>query len=211
MSSRLIELERQVAALHAVCRRLISWRAVLEDRMDKTIRHGKVTDVDTEKHLARLEVANKDGTTTKSPWRPYAQVAGPDGGGAGQGEFKFHNPPAVGQQMTFFSPNGEWRQGIILPFTWHDSAQSPSTKSDEHVITYGKLTITHKKDLYDIKLDQAEVQMQTGLIKASIGDSRAAITPAIAKLRKGGAWVVVDGGEVIASSPPIIGADPDSN
>src|ERR1035437_8541558 len=75
MSPRLKDLERQVRDLHGMVRRLVGWRATLEDRMDKQVRHGKVTDVDTKKQLARLEIGNKDGTSLKSPWVPYAEVA----------------------------------------------------------------------------------------------------------------------------------------
>jgi phage baseplate assembly protein gpV len=170
MSPRLKDLERQVRDLHGMVRRLVGWRATLEDRMDKQVRHGKVTDVDTKKQLARLEIGNKDGTSLKSPWVPYAQVAGPDGQGSGNGEFKFHNPPAVGQQMSLFSPNGEFRQSLILPFTWYDKAVSPSQKNDEHVITYGKLKKTYKKTEYTVGMGDAvslDLTTDTATIKAT--------------------------------------------
>ena len=170
MSPRLRGLEKQLADLQHTVKRLIASRSVLEERMDKMIRHGKVTDVDTKKQLARIEVANKDGTSTKSDWRPYAQHAGPDGDGAGNGEYKFHNPPVVGQQMTLMSPNGEWRQGIILPFTWYDKAASPSTGPDP-VITYGKLKIERKKDLLRTTVDTAIREQTTDAITDTVGNA----------------------------------------
>jgi phage baseplate assembly protein gpV len=148
MSPRLSQAENRIRELESLSQRLISWRATLEDRMDKQVRHGKVTDVDTTKQLVRIEVARKDGTSTKSDWVPYAQHAGPDGQGSGQGEYKFHNPPVVGQQMTQFSPNGDFRQAIIFPFTWHDKAASPSTATDTKVQTYGKQKIEQQKQLW---------------------------------------------------------------
>jgi phage baseplate assembly protein gpV len=183
MSPRLSHVERRVHELEALCHKLIAWRAVLEDRMDKTVRHGKVTDVDTKKQLARIEIGNKDGVSLKSPWVPYAQVAGPDGQGSGQGEYKFHNPPTVGQQMTLFSPNGEFRQAAILPFTWYDKAVSPSQANDEHVVTYGKLKITHKKDRYDILLDQSEIEIKAAQITAKVSGSSIEITPGEIKIK----------------------------
>ena len=183
MSPRLSHVERRCEALEALCHKLIAWRAVLEDRMDKTVRHGKVTDVDTKKQLARIEIGNKDGVSLKSPWVPYAQVAGTDGQGAGQGEYKFHNPPTVGQQMTLFSPNGEFRQATILPFTWHDKAVSPSQANDEHVITYGKMKIEHKKDLLRSTVDQTIIEQKTDTTTLKVGGSSIEITSGEIKIK----------------------------
>jgi phage baseplate assembly protein V len=167
--SRVRQLEREVADLHSLARRLLSRQAITDDRLDKMVRHGKVTDVDTQKQLARIEIGNKDGAVLKSPWVPYAQHAGTDGQGAGQGSYKFHNPPVVGQQMTLLSPNGEFRQAVIMPFTWYDKAASPSQATDEHVITYGKLKITQKQDHYTVAVDQVSLDMSadTATIKAA--------------------------------------------
>jgi phage baseplate assembly protein gpV len=169
MSPRLSQAENRIRDLELLCQRLIAWRATLEDRMDKQVRHGKVTDVDTTKWLARIEVANKDGTSTKSDWVPYAQQAGPDGQGSGQGAYKFHQPPTVGQQMTLFSPNGDFRQAIILPFTWYNKATSPSTGADP-VLTYGNLKITYLKGEYKIAIGDAvsiDVTADTATITAT--------------------------------------------
>ncbi len=149
MSPRLSELERDHGELAAVVRRLVGRIAFLEDRIDKTIRHGKVTDVDNEKHLARIEIGNKGGVSLKSPWVPFLQF-----GQTGDG-YKFHNPIAVGQQCTMLSPNGEFRQAIILPFTWYDKAQSPSTSGDEHVVTFGELKDILKKQERTLSIGDA--------------------------------------------------------
>lgn len=227
MSPRLSELERELGELQAVVRRVVARNASLEDRMDKMVRHGKVTDVDPAKQLARIEIGNKDGVSLKSAWVPYAQVAGPDGQGSGNGEFKFHNPPAVGQQCTMFAPNGEFRQAVILPFTWHDKAKSPGDKLDEHVLTFGKLKIRYKKDEYDISLDKADFNIKADVITAKVGngtfevhddfilgqvgDGRFVATAKAAKIRFQQDFVVVADGQVIVSKTPIVGADPDSH
>jgi phage baseplate assembly protein V len=153
--------------------------------MDRTLRHGKVTDVDTKKQLARIEIGEKDGTPVKSAWLPYAQFAGPDGGGEGKGEYKFHNPPFKGQQLTLFAPNGEIRQGVLLPFTWSNTAKSPSDKPDEAVITYGKLKIERTKELHRTTVDQTSIEQtkDTITLKASksiklqVGEADIEVTP----------------------------------
>ena len=125
----------------------------LERRADNTIRHGKVTDVDTKKHLARIEIGEKEGMVVKSPWLPYAQMAGTGD------NWKFHNPPVTGQQLTLFAPTGEHRQAVLLPFTWWDEAQSPSDKEDEHVITFGKFKMIFKKDSVTISVGSSVFEM----------------------------------------------------
>lgn len=122
----------------------------IDRRMDSTMRHGKVTDVDTKKHLARIEIGENDGEPVKSAWVPYSQVAG---------AYKSHSPPSKGQQMTLFAPNGEIRQAMLLPMTWSDDNKSPSEKEDEHIDTYGKLKITKKGDSYEIDLDGVKISM----------------------------------------------------
>lgn len=159
MSQRLAQAEHDIRELQGLCRRLLARNTALEDRFDKLVRHGKVTDVDPAKQRLRMEIGLKDGASLKSAWVPYAQVAGPDGADGNSGEFKFHNPPTVGQQMTLLSPAGDFRQAIALPFTWYDKAVSPGTTTDEHVLTFGKLKISYKKDRYFISLGNSSIEM----------------------------------------------------
>lgn len=208
--SRLAVLEQRLVEMSANYGRLLARQVKTEARMDMMIRHGKVTDVDTKKQLARIELANKDGQSTKSDWRPYAQFAGPDGQGEAQGDLKVHTPPTVGQQMTMVSPNGEWRQGVIMPFTWHDKAQSPSQGADP-VITHGKATITLKKDQLIIKVGDAVFEVRDDFVRGQFGDARFVASDSAAKIRKGDTWVAVDGGQVIVSHAPIIAGDPDGH
>lgn len=135
----LAEMQERQAELVMRC-------AELERRMDTQIRHGKVTEVDPQKQVARIEIGERDGKPVKSAWLPYAQFAGPDGDQQYQKGLKHHSPPFVGQQMTMFAPGGEIRQGVLLPFHWWDKAKSPSNKGDEHVIAWDKLRITRRAD-----------------------------------------------------------------
>jgi len=127
----------------------------LERKLDNSVRHGKVTDVDTKKQLARIEIGEKDGKPLKSAWLPYAQLAG---------EFKAHRPPTKGQQLTMFAPNGEVRQAVLLPFTWSEQNPSPSDKEDEHVTTFGQMKIVEKKDSVTLSVGQASIEIKNGAI-----------------------------------------------
>ena len=142
--------------------------AEMERKADNTIRHGKVTDVDTKKQLARIEIGERDGKPVKSAWVPYGQVAG---------EYKSHRPPTVGQQMTMFAPNGEIRQAILMPFTWSDQNQSPSDKPDEHVDTYGDdFKITRKKDKLIFTVGKSSLTFDKDKITAEVDGSKIEIT-----------------------------------
>lgn len=154
------DIERILSELLDGQTELVMRVAEYERRMDNTLRHGKVTDVDPEKHLARIEIGERDGTVLKSAWLPYGQIAG---------DYKQHRPPTVGQQMTMFAPNGEIRQAVIMPFTWSDEQKAPSDKGDEHVTTYGdKYRQREKKDLREFTLDKVKQVISPEKITTSI-------------------------------------------
>lgn len=112
--------------------------AEVERRVYGQIRHGTVHSVDTSQGTMRLKLGEAtDGGDFLSPEVPYAQHAG---------AIKVHVPPSVGQQMTILSPGGDWRGAVAVPMTWSDQNQSPSSASDENVITYGSVTLTLKAD-----------------------------------------------------------------
>jgi hypothetical protein len=99
---------------------------------------GKVTDVDTTKHLARIEIGkDDDGNQVKSPWVPYAQIAG---------DLKFHQPPVKDQLMTLRSENGDVEQGTLHPSGFTDANPSPSTDAATNVMTFGSVKVTIAKD-----------------------------------------------------------------
>jgi len=127
---------------------LIGRIARLEQRLDTTVVHGKVTDVDTEKQLARVQMGGADGETYKSPWVPYGQTAG---------ALKVHAPPSVGQNMTLINPAGDPSQGVLMPMTWNNQNASPSTKNDENVLTFGNVRIEIKNDRLFLKVGGSEI------------------------------------------------------
>ncbi|MBF6992726.1 phage baseplate assembly protein V [Cupriavidus sp. IK-TO18] len=95
---------------------------------------GKVKEVDPAKKLVRIVLGkDDDGHEVLSPWMPYAQTAG---------ALKVHNPPSVGQVMTISSEAGDLEQGRAHPFHWSDDNPSPSDSGDEHVMTFGSVTVT---------------------------------------------------------------------
>lgn len=126
--------------------------ARLREQVANMIRHGPVTHVDAEKQLLRVRL-NPD--TEKEPylsaWTPYLQQAG---------EYKFHNPPSVGQNITILAPGGNLPESIAIPFTWSDGYPSPSKSPDEHVITFGSIRMTFKKEEWSIAVGNASVTIQ---------------------------------------------------
>jgi len=131
----------------------------MKRRQANVLRHGRVTDIDTKKQLVRLRLnPDTDDTEFKSAWIPYGQQAG---------DFKFHNPPTKGQNMTVISPSGELGQAVALPFTWNETFASPGDSEDEHVITFGKVTITYKKDSLILKVgDNTSITLTESGIEA---------------------------------------------
>lgn len=155
--------------------------AEVERRNDTMFRHGKVTDVDTEKQVARIEIGERDGKPVKSAWVPYGQIAG---------AYKSHQPPSVGQQMTMFAPNGEVRQAVLLPFTWSDENKSPSDKADEHVDTFGdKWKWTRKKDLFHIELDKTSIEIKPGRITIKVEEATIVVEASKITLKVSGAEI----------------------
>lgn len=138
----------------------------VERRLNNSVRHGKVTDVDAKKRICRLAIGGTDDEPFKSPWMPYGQIAG---------ALKIHSPPSVGQNMTAFSPSGDFRQATAMPFTWNDDNPSPSDKPDEHVLTIGNVKITVKNDLVEVDVGNAKFTEKNGSIELTVGGSTIAI------------------------------------
>lgn len=156
------KIDTHMGRLYEEHSRAVMRMADIERRLDNSLRHGKVTDVDTKKQLFRMEVAKQDGKPMKSPWIPYGQTAG---------DYKHHRPPTKGQQMTVFSPNGEMRQSVALPMTWSDKNKSPSEKEDEHVTAYGKkYRLKEKEDERSFTLDKTKQTFKDNKITLSIND-----------------------------------------
>jgi phage baseplate assembly protein V len=128
--------------------------AMLEARMAQAVVHGTVEQVDPAKGTVRLNLGPNDaGGVLLGPSVPYAQMAG---------ALKVHAPPVVGQQMTMLSPNGDWRQGIVLPMTWSAANPSPSAAGDQNVLTFGTATITLRADGLTIAVGSASIVISAG-------------------------------------------------
>jgi len=108
----------------------------LQRRFENSQRPGVVHEVDPAKQRVRLLLGGTEASPFLSPWVPYSQVAG---------ELKVHSPPSKGQQMIFVCPDGDFRRGYAVPFTWSNQNPSPSSRGDEHVTTYGKSKQTVRK------------------------------------------------------------------
>lgn len=153
--------------------------AELASRVERMLRPGKVTDVDTQKQLYRQEIGlDDDNNPVKSPWVPYAQFAG---------DRKIHTPPTVGQQFLLISPDGDHEQGHGIPYTFSKQNASPGTGTD-HVDQWDKvkttrngtsvidevdkMKITHDADGFHMALDgtmfsfsKAGLDVQNGTLK----------------------------------------------
>jgi phage baseplate assembly protein V len=129
--------------------------AELERRMSRTKLRGAVTDVDAQKHRIRVRIGGTDDEPMKSPWIPYAQIAG---------ALKLHSVPSVGQQMDVYAPDGVPEQALAIPMTWSDENPSPSQNKDEHVLTFGSVRITLTADKLSAKVGESEVEIKSGAI-----------------------------------------------
>lgn len=144
--------------------------ADIKRRLDNTVRHGPVAEVDAKKQRVRLKIGGTDQEPQLSPWIPYGQVAG---------AVKLHTPPSVGQQMTMFAPTGDFRQAMAMPFTWSDDNKSPGEKPDEHVLTFENVSITMKKDSLKFAVGDASLEITKDTIasiakeaiRGTVGDS----------------------------------------
>ena len=114
IAGRIVSMESQLAELRR--------------RLGAIVRHGRVTDVDAGKQLARIELSTDD-ESKKSAWVPY---------GSDAGDFKSVVHPSVGQNMTLFAPTGDPAQGVLLPYAFSGQYQSPSDDAGTHVLAdYG--------------------------------------------------------------------------
>lgn len=153
--------------------------AELERRFSGVMRHGTVEEVDAGKQRVRLNFGKDvEGEPFLSPWVPYAQIAG---------ALKVHTPPSKGQQFTALSPNGDWQQAVALPMTWSDHNQSPSSKGDENVLTYGNITATIKDDLCEVVAGAATLRVTSAAVTIRVGG---------VSLEVSGSGVAIAGGKV---------------
>ena len=147
---------------------LASRVAELERRFSGAMRHGTVEEIDAARQRVRLNFGKDvDGKPFLSPWVPYAQIAG---------ALKVHTPPSKGQQFTLLSPAGDWQQAVALPMTWSDQNQSPSSKGDENVLTYGNVKVKIKDDLVQVDVSGTEFEITSGRVLIKVGGVAVEIT-----------------------------------
>lgn len=137
--------------------------ADLERRLSRMVTEGTVHpgSTDPKAGTTRLRIGGSDDAPFLSPPVRYAQVAG---------ALKLHSPPSDGQQMTIFSPGGDMSQGTALPMSWSDANKSPSDKGDEHVMTFGEVTVTLKGSSVLVQVGGTSFELSTGGIKAVASD-----------------------------------------
>lgn len=140
---------------------LVKQVADLQRRVSGMVRHGTVAEVDAKKGTVRLRIGGTDEKPFLSPAVSYAQIGG---------ALKVHTPPSVGQQMTIIGAGGDWRQGIALPMTWSDQNKSPSEKGDEHVLTFGDVSVTIKGSSLKVAVGGTSFEIAGGGIKAVADD-----------------------------------------
>ena len=148
MSSEFIKLAQRVADL--------------ERRMKGMCRYGTVHEVDPTSRTVRLKLGEG---TAGEPFLtapiPYAQTAG---------AVKLHNPPSVGQQMAAMTPSGDLRQAVAQPLGFSDANQSPSLAGDEHVMTFGSVTVSLKGDRLIIQVGSTSMVISTSEVSISADD-----------------------------------------
>ena len=142
----------------------------LEQRTANMVRKGPVQEVDTAKQLARVKLSADGEDEYLSAWVPYAQIAGPGS------NLKIHAPPAVGQNVTVFSPSGDIRQATIMPFTWSDQAQSPGTTQDP-AMTYGMIRVDLGLSNLKVTVGEAVIDVATTGITVEFGGKGFKIDP----------------------------------
>lgn len=110
----------------------------IERRIEYREWTGKITDVDYEKGLARVQLDTdaKSGKPFKSPWVPWKEIA--------MGNVKTHFPVSIGEEVKLVSQSGDLTDAIIDFSIPSNSNKRPHDKGGEAVIQIGntRLLIT---------------------------------------------------------------------
>ena len=136
------------------------WASIkhLENRMSRIIRVGTIEEIDHKKAMVRVKIG---GNTTD--WRPWS---------AGRaGDDLDWDPPSVGEQVTFFSPGGDFTQGVAMPSVYQKKFDHDPEKDTgdtrrrklkdgtviEHDLKKGARTTTMPKNgTHSLKVDKQE-------------------------------------------------------
>lgn len=124
--------------------------AQIEQRLKGLVRQAVVKEVDPAAGTVRLLLGTSDNGDYLSAKIPYVQTAG---------AMRFHNPPSVGQQMALYSPGGDMRQAFAAPLMFSDDIESPSAEPDEHVMTFGDVTIRVKTNAVEFEVSGVSLRI----------------------------------------------------
>jgi len=135
--------------------------ADLERRVKGSFRQGAVAEVDASAGTVRLKLGfGEQGDFLSAPI-PYAQVAG---------AVKVHSPPSVGQQMIAMSPNGDLQQAVAMPLGFSNQNQSPSGSVDQHVLSFGAVTLELTSSGLTVSVGGTSVTIDSSGLSVSGGD-----------------------------------------
>lgn len=162
------DLERMAEDIAELAYRLVE----TERRLRNTIRYAEITEVDAKKGLVKvIDRGGGEGKDLPSDWLPWMEMGGPQEGG----NATTWRPPRVGQRVTWFSPSGNLREGMIMAGGFSNRAGQPSQDATAHVETNGKSSTTMTPDSLKTQTQKAEHQAgETFIIRAP----RVSINPA---------------------------------
>lgn len=102
--------------------------AALEQRFANQRRKGTIAEVDTDKGMARVKLADgADGKPVLSPWVPWQTPA--------MGAMKWNIPPSVDEQVTIESDSGDMTDGVIANSLRSNANPQPGAKPGEMHMT----------------------------------------------------------------------------
>jgi phage baseplate assembly protein V len=154
----------------------------LDRRLNNTVREAKVVEIDADKGLVKVEAHG-----LKSGWSPWLTRAG---------DIVEWEPPTVGERVVFVSPTGEPGQGFVLQGGYSDQFKQPSTDKGERLIKIGD-------NIASMTKERTIIGFKDG--------GRVVVKKELAKLKTASGHVVVKGGDIIVSTDPVVGDDPDSD
>ncbi|MEM9734189.1 MAG: phage baseplate assembly protein V [Pseudomonadota bacterium] len=104
----------------------------LERRLEQSSRDGRVTEVDHEEGLAKVEIGS-DKETSITHWVPWTERAG---------DHESYDPPTVGEAVKVNAPNGEMALATLERGALSNRENRPHRKAGERVDKMGDTTIT---------------------------------------------------------------------
>jgi phage baseplate assembly protein V len=149
-----------IAEIREMVRRI----ADLERRLDNSVIHGTVDQVDYDKGVYRV----RDGEFL-TPWLPMTEMAG---------LASSWNPLEKGQQVRVISPGGEiGEQSWLTPGGYRDKFPAPSKDGKAVVRTVGdKTRVTERTDHIEHKVGGASINIYEDRIELKVGGKRIVIT-----------------------------------